>query len=122
MATKKTRKPRADDCVIPTRPKPEFLRASLVESSPREEADIASYFESIFPGARRQIAEIRIWRRGHNWYIPVPRMMSEIQPLASRPLGRIFFANADSLGAISEFGWALAAADKAVRSVEKTLG
>jgi hypothetical protein len=45
MATKKARKPKSDDCVIPTRPKPEFLRASLVESSPRKEADIASYFE-----------------------------------------------------------------------------
>lgn len=41
----KTRKKKPDDCVIPTRPKPEFLRASLVESSPREEAEIASYFE-----------------------------------------------------------------------------
>jgi len=38
MATKKTQKPKADDCVIPMRPNPEFLRASLVESSPREEA------------------------------------------------------------------------------------
>lgn len=45
MATKKTRKPKADDCVIPKRPKPEFLRTSLVESSPREEAEIISYFE-----------------------------------------------------------------------------
>jgi hypothetical protein len=45
MATKKKQKPKADDCVIPTRPNPEFLQASLVESSPREEADIASHFE-----------------------------------------------------------------------------
>lgn len=45
MATKKKRKAKSDDCVIPTRPEPEFLRTSLVESSPREEADIASYFE-----------------------------------------------------------------------------
>jgi hypothetical protein len=45
MATKKARPRKPDDCVIPTRPKPEFLRASLVESSPREEAAIARYFE-----------------------------------------------------------------------------
>jgi hypothetical protein len=45
MTAKKTRKKISDDCVIPTRPKPEFLRASLVERSPREEADIISYFE-----------------------------------------------------------------------------
>jgi hypothetical protein len=45
MAAKKARPSKADDCVIPTRPKPELLRASLVESSPHEEADIARYFE-----------------------------------------------------------------------------
>jgi hypothetical protein len=45
MATEKGPKAKSDDCAIHSRPKPEFLRASLVESSPREEADIASYFE-----------------------------------------------------------------------------
>jgi hypothetical protein len=46
MAAKMARPSKSDDCVIPTRPKPELLRASLVESSPREEGDIARYFES----------------------------------------------------------------------------
>src|SRR5687767_14144269 len=45
MATKRPPKKASGDCVIPTRPKPEFLRASLVEKSPKEEAEIASYFE-----------------------------------------------------------------------------
>jgi hypothetical protein len=45
MATKRLPKKASGDCVIPTRPKPEFLRASLAESSPKEEAEIASYFE-----------------------------------------------------------------------------
>ena len=84
---------------------------AFVESYAQEVAD---YFESIFPGSRSKIAEVRIWRRGHNWYIPIPRMMTEYQPRASRPLDRVFFANADSQGTISEFGWALVAADKAV--------
>src|SRR3990172_6523372 len=43
--TERPHKKVSGDCVIPMRPKPEFLRASLVESSPREEAEIASYFE-----------------------------------------------------------------------------
>ncbi len=81
--------------------------------------EVADYFESIFPGSRNKIAEIRIWRRGHNWYIPIPRMMTELQPLASRPLERVFFANADSVGTISEFGWALVAADRAVELAKR---
>jgi hypothetical protein len=45
MATKKARSSKSDDCVIPTRPKPEFLRTSLVDSSPREEMEITRHFE-----------------------------------------------------------------------------
>jgi len=46
-------------------------------------------------------------------------MMTEYQPRASRPLDRVFFANADSLGTISEFGWALVAADRAVEMAKQ---
>ena len=100
-------------CEMPMRAsmRPQLEHDAFVESYAQEVAD---YFESVFPGSRSKIAEVRIWRRGHNWYIPIPRMMTEYQPRASRPLDRVFFANADSQGTISEFGWALVAADKAV--------
>lgn len=97
-------------------PMPAARRLLVLEDAYLQEyaQHVADYFEAIFPGSRRRIAEIRIWRRGHNWYIPVPGMVTEIQPAASRPVGRIILANADSLGPISEFGWALVAADRAV--------
>jgi hypothetical protein len=45
MTAKRARRRKQDDCVVSPRPKPEFLRASLLESSPREEAEVVSYFE-----------------------------------------------------------------------------
>ena len=45
MATKRPRKNASGQLRDSHAPKPEFLRASLIESSPKEEAEIASYFE-----------------------------------------------------------------------------
>lgn len=100
-------------------PRPPGDRADLLEeeSFQRIGADVADYFDRIFPGSRRKIDQIRIWRRGHNWYLPVPGMVTDLQPTAARPFGRVFFANADSVGPISEFGWALVAAERAVDGV-----
>lgn len=82
---------------------------------------IVRYLDRICPGAERNIKEMRIWRRGLNWYIPVPGMVTEFQPRATESLDRIFFANADSLGPISEFGWAMLSADRAVQGVRDRL-
>jgi hypothetical protein len=82
---------------------------------------VVDYFEKIFPGSRKNIAEVRFWRRGHNWHIPVPRMITEFQSAAAQQHGRIFFANADSIGPISEFGWAMIAADRAVAGAKRLL-
>ena len=83
--------------------------------------EMVDCFDGAFPGARERIQEVRIWRRGHNWYLPVPGMSSEFQPEAARPFRRILFANADSAGEISEFGWALVAAERAVEEAEALL-
>lgn len=45
MPRKKPAHAPASECLIPPRPKPEALRATLVKSSPREEADVARYVE-----------------------------------------------------------------------------
>ncbi len=82
---------------------------------------IVGVFETAFPGSRPHIEEVRIWRRGHNWYLPVPRMSTEFQPAAAQRFKRILFANADSVGEISEFGWAMVAAERAVDDAEKLL-
>lgn len=91
--------------------------AALREMSSR----IVAYLERLFPGAGRRIEEIRIWRRGRNWYVPTPGLTSDIQPRARAPAGRISFAHADSVGPISEFGWAMVAADQAVDRAQNVL-
>lgn len=82
---------------------------------------VGDHLERLFPGAREKIEEIRIWRRGHNWYVPGPGLVTRHQPVAARPLGRILFANADSVGPISEFGWALVAAERAAEGARERL-
>ncbi|HEY0749430.1 MAG TPA: FAD-dependent oxidoreductase [Steroidobacteraceae bacterium] len=97
---------------------PQLRHQLLSESYSSSLAEaIGDFFENLFPGARRRIDEIRIWRRGHNWFIPVPAMVTGFQQIAARTFGRIHFANADSAGPISDFGWAMQAADTAVAKV-----
>lgn len=83
---------------------------------------IVSYLDRLFPNARDRIREVRVWRRGRNWYVPVPAMVTDFQPKAAQPAGRVSFANADSVGPISEFGWAMLAADRAVERTRQVLG
>jgi hypothetical protein len=103
---------------LPATLRPQVLTEEYIQAL----ADrIAEVFDRTFPGSRSEIAEVRIWRRGHNWYLPIPGMSTELQPTAARPFQRIIFANADSVGEISEFGWALVAADQAVERAAKLL-
>lgn len=79
--------------------------------------EVLGQLERLFPGSSEKIEEIRVWRRGRNWYVPVPEMVTGFQPVARRPVGPVAFAHADCLGPISEFGWAMLAADRAVGHV-----
>ena len=98
--------------------RPQVLTDEYIQ---RLATEIVECFDSSFPGARQRIQEVRIWRRGHNWYLPIPGMSTQFQPEAARPFRRILFANADSAGEISEFGWALVAAERAVEGAEALL-
>lgn len=89
--------------------------ALLEEEGPRRiVARVVDFFEEYYPGIGGRIEEARVHRRGHNWFVPVPRGLTRYQPLASRPLGRILFAHSDSVGVISDSDWAVHAADRAV--------
>lgn len=91
------------------------------ESVCAQAGKVVDRLEAFFPGARDRIAEFRVWRRGRNWYVPVPEMVTDFQPEAARPAGRVCFACADSLGPVSEFGWAMLAADRAVKHTRRLL-
>jgi len=84
-------------------------------------AEIVEYFEGYYPGIAGAVRLVRLHRRGHNWFVPVPRAMTELQPLAARPLGRIVFAHADSVGTISDSDWAVLAAERAARQARARL-
>ncbi len=83
--------------------------------------DVVEYFEGYYPGIRDAVRLVRLHRRGHNWFVPVPRAMTELQPTAARPLGRIVFAHADSVGPISDSDWAVHAAERAVAEAKRRM-
>ncbi len=75
-----------------------------------------------FPGARRKIEEVRIYRRGHAMFLAAPGVLTRLAPRIRKPLGSIFFAHSDSEGGVSEYSSALKAAQRASKEVVVHLG
>ena len=63
--------------------------------------------------------EVHLYRRGHPMFLPTPGNFTKVIPVANQPLGRIYFANTDSIGPISEVSGAVEAAQKASEWVKK---
>ena len=80
--------------------------------------DVVSHLNRHFPGLKDNVAEVRVYRRGHALAIPVPGQLERAQ-IASRSEGRIVFAHSDSRGDVSSFPGALRAARLAVDTVNK---
>ncbi|HTQ58519.1 MAG TPA: FAD-dependent oxidoreductase [Bryobacteraceae bacterium] len=74
-----------------------------------------------FPGARRKIEEVHVYRRGHPMCMSIPGATTRIAPKIRRPLGRIFFAHSDSEGGITEYTTAHQAAMRVTREVQRVL-
>jgi hypothetical protein len=53
--------------------------------------------------------EVHLYRRGHPMYMPVPGNFTKTIPLASQPMDRVFFANTDSIGPVSDISQAVVA-------------
>jgi monoamine oxidase len=56
--------------------------------------------------------EIHLYRRGHPMFVPAPGTYMKTIPLASQPMERVFFANTDSVGPVSDIGAAVASGHK----------
>jgi protoporphyrinogen oxidase len=101
-------------------PLPETRRGELLDDARlvhlAEEA--VQHLDRHFPGLQQQVAEVRVYRRGHALAIPVPGQLQRAQ-IASRSEGRIVFAHSDSRGDVSSFPGALRAARLAVETVKK---
>lgn len=63
--------------------------------------------------------EVHFYRRGHPMFLPTPGNFTRVIPVANRPLDRIYFANTDSVGPISEVSGAVESAQKAAEWVTK---
>jgi monoamine oxidase len=52
-------------------------------------------------------------------FVPAPGNFTKVIPIANKPLDRIYFANTDSIGPISEVSGAVEAAQNAVEWLTK---
>ncbi|MFN7996833.1 MAG: FAD-dependent oxidoreductase [Bryobacteraceae bacterium] len=75
-----------------------------------------------FPGARRKIEEVHIYRRGHPMCMSIPGATTRIAPVVRKPLGKIFFAHSDTEGTITEYTTAYKAAMRSTKEAMAALG
>ena len=79
-------------------------------------------FQKLYSGSDVDPLEVHIYRRGHPMYMVTPGNYTKVQPLARRPMERVFFANTDSEGPVSTTSTGIEAAHRAVREFEQSLG
>lgn len=101
-------------------PLPETRRVELLDDARLVQLaeEVVTHLNRHFPGLEEQVAELRVYRRGHALAIPVPGQLQRAE-IASRSEGRIVFAHSDSRGDVSSFPGALRAARQAVEAVKK---
>ena len=101
-------------------PLPETRRSELLDDARLVHLaeEVVAHLERHFPGLEQQVAEVRVFRRGHALAIPAPGQLQRAR-VASRSEGRIVFAHSDSRGDVSSFPGALRAARLAVDVVQK---
>ncbi|HKO48520.1 MAG TPA: FAD-dependent oxidoreductase [Polyangiaceae bacterium] len=101
-------------------PLPESRRSELLDDSRLVHLaeEVVEHLQRHFPGLEQQVAEVRVFRRGHALAIPAPGQLNRAQ-IASRSQGRIVFAHSDSRGDVSSLPGALRAARLAVAAVHR---
>lgn len=65
--------------------------------------------------------EVHFYRRGHPMFASTPGTFTRTIPAANHPFGRIFFANTDSIGPVSDIAAAVEAAHRASDRIEKSM-
>jgi monoamine oxidase len=75
-------------------------------------------FQALMPEFNAHPIEIHLYRRGHPMFLPTPGTFTKQIPAASRPLERVFFANTDSIGPVSEVAGAVEASHRAAEWVK----
>lgn len=104
-------------------PLPESQRNRMLEVSGCRmiAARVLRDFQKLLPEFNVEPIEIHFYRRGHPMYLPTPGTFTKTIPAANPPLDRLFFANTDSIGPVSDCGSAVQAARQASEWVNKRL-
>jgi protoporphyrinogen oxidase len=103
-------------------PLAEAQRSTLlqVDSCQRLATRVLADFRKLQPEfSSAEPVEVHLYRRGHPMFLPAPGNFTKVIPLANQPFERIYFANTDSVGPISEVSGAVEAAQKASEWVSK---
>jgi monoamine oxidase len=103
-------------------PLDEARRATLlsVDSCQRLATQVLADFRKLQPEFDAALPiEVHFYRRGHPMFVPTPGTFTKTIPIANQPLDRVYFANTDSVGPISEVSGAVEAAQKASEWIQK---
>jgi monoamine oxidase len=104
-------------------PLTEAQRSTLLDlgSCQRLAARVLTDFQALQPEFKSaEPLEVHFYRRGHPMFLPAPGTFTKVIPVANQPFDRIFFANTDSVGPISEVSGAVEAAQKAAEWMKKS--
>jgi len=104
-------------------PLTEAQRSTLLDlgSCQRLAARVLTDFQGLQPEFKSaEPLEVHFYRRGHPMFLPTPGTFTKVIPVANQPFDRIFFANTDSVGPISEVSGAVEAAQKAAEWIKKS--
>lgn len=103
-------------------PLAEAQRSTLlqVDSCQRLATRVLADFRKLQPEfSSAEPIEVHLYRRGHPMFLPTPGNFTNVIPVANQPFERIYFANTDSVGPISEVSGAVETAQKASEWVSK---
>lgn len=78
-------------------------------------------FRKLLPELDATPVEVHFYRRGHPMFASTPGTFTRTIPAANHPFGRIFFANTDSIGPVSDIAAAVEAGHRASDHIEKSM-
>jgi len=84
-------------------------------------ANVLDDFKKLLSEFNVDPIEVHFYRRGHPMFLPTPGMFTKVIPVASVPFDRVFLANTDSIGPVSDVGAAVESAQHAAEWVERQM-
>ena len=94
----------------------------LTDAGAREVATrVLRDFKHLLPSTNVDPIEVHIYRRGHPMYMGTPGTFTKVQPIARKPMKRIFFACTDSEGPLSTTVGGIQAAKRCLKEMDAAL-